>query len=154
MIKEQIGEVSKLTALSRGRNLFGYNPYPEEVIEGFNRNAVQSGISIMRIFDALNDTANIRSTIKYVKENGGMADCTVCYTVDPKFSNKTKVLSMLKGKRLPSNIFTIEYFVKMAKELEEMGADMITLKDMKKFRTPFCEKFLRDELVNFIILNN
>jgi len=130
LIKEQIGEVSKLTALSRGRNLFGYNPYPEEVIEGFNRNAVQSGISIMRIFDALNDTANVRSTIKYVKENGGMADCTVCYTVDPKFSNKTKVLSMLKGKRLPSNIFNIEYFVKMAKELEEMGADMITLKDM------------------------
>lgn len=47
-IKTAIGDVSKLTALSRGRNLFGYNPYPEEVIEGFNRNAVRSGIGIMR----------------------------------------------------------------------------------------------------------
>ena len=51
IIKKEIGNISHLTALSRGRNLFGYNPYPEEVIEGFNRNAVRSGISIMRIFD-------------------------------------------------------------------------------------------------------
>ncbi|SDB88635.1 carboxylase [Williamwhitmania taraxaci] len=129
-IKREIGDVSKLTALSRGRNLFGYNPYPESVIEGFNRNAVKSGISIMRIFDALNDASNIRSTIKYVKENGGIADCTVCYTVDPKFTRKEKFLALLKGKRLPSEIFTIDYFVKMARELEGMGADMITLKDM------------------------
>ena len=84
-IKAVIGDTSKLTALSRGRNLFGYNPYPESVIEGFNRNAVQSGIGIMRIFDALNDVDNIRSTIKVVKENGGIADATVCYTVDPHF---------------------------------------------------------------------
>ena len=62
-IKAVIGEKSKLTALSRGRNLFGYNPYPEEVIEGFNRNAVKSGIGIMRIFDALNDVSNMKSTI-------------------------------------------------------------------------------------------
>lgn len=129
-IKREIGDVSKLTALSRGRNLFGYNPYPESVIEGFNRNAVKSGISIMRIFDALNDASNIRSTIKYVKENGGIADCTVCYTVDPKFTRKEKLNALLKGKKLPSNIFTIDYFVKMACELEAMGADMITLKDM------------------------
>lgn len=129
-IKREIGDVSKLTALSRGRNLFGYNPYPESVIEGFNRNAVKSGISIMRIFDALNDASNIRSTIKYVKENGGIADCTVCYTVDPKFTRKEKFSALLKGKKLPSDIFTIDYFVKMARDLEAMGADMITLKDM------------------------
>ena len=129
-IKREIGDVSKLTALSRGRNLFGYNPYPESVIEGFNRNAVKSGIDIMRIFDALNDASNIRSTIKYVKESGGIADCTVCYTVDPKFTRKEKFTALLKGKRLPSNIFTIDYFVKMARDLEGMGADMITLKDM------------------------
>jgi oxaloacetate decarboxylase alpha subunit/pyruvate carboxylase subunit B len=128
--KKEMGGISHLTALSRGRNLFGYNPYPEEVIEGFNRNAVQSGISIMRIFDALNDTSNIGSTIKYVKENGGLADCVVCYTVDPKFSRRDKFKALLKGKKLPANIFTIDYFVKMAKELERMGADMITLKDM------------------------
>ncbi len=129
-IKKEIGEVSHLTALSRGRNLFGYNPYPEEVIEGFNRNAVQSGISIMRIFDALNDTNNIRSTIKYVKENGGLADCVTCYTVDPRFTRKERILARLKGKPLPKAIFTNDYFVNMAKELEAMGADMITLKDM------------------------
>ena len=129
-IKREIGNISHLTALSRGRNLFGYNPYPEEVIEGFNRNAVQSGISIMRIFDALNDTNNIKSTIKYVKENGGLADCVTCYTVDPKFTKKERLKARLKGKPLPKEIFTIDYFVNMAKELEKMGADMITLKDM------------------------
>ena len=129
-IKQEIGTISHLTALSRGRNLFGYNPYPEEVIEGFNRNAVQSGISIMRIFDALNDTSNIKSTIRYVKENGGMADCVVCYTVDPKFTRKERVTAYFKGKPLPKAIFTNDYFLKMALELEAMGADMITLKDM------------------------
>lgn len=135
-IKSVIGDSSKLTALSRGRNLFGYNPYPEEVIEGFNRNAVKSGISIMRIFDALNDTDNIRSTIKYVKENGGIADATVCYTVDPKFTHRDRFKAILKGKLLPKAIFNIEYFVKKAKELEAMGADMITLKDMAGLVTP------------------
>jgi len=129
-IKKEIGSISHLTALSRGRNLFGYNPYPESVIEGFNRNAVESGISIMRIFDALNDTNNIKSTIKYVKQHGGLADCVVCYTVDPKFTKKERFLSLLKGKRLPKDIFTIDYFVNMAKELERLGADMVTLKDM------------------------
>lgn len=135
-IKSVIGDISKLTALSRGRNLFGYNPYPEEVIEGFNRNAVQSGISIMRIFDALNDTENIRSTIKYVKENGGIADATVCYTVDPKFTTNDRIKAILKGKHLPKKIFSIDYFVKKAKELEAMGADMISLKDMAGLVTP------------------
>lgn len=135
-IKAAIGNSSKLTALSRGRNLFGYNPYPEEVIEGFNRNAVQSGISIMRIFDALNDTDNIRSTIKYVKENGGMADCTVCFTVDPKFSRKARIKAILSGKHLPKRIFTEEYYLRKAKELEAMGADIITLKDMAGLVTP------------------
>jgi pyruvate/oxaloacetate carboxyltransferase len=129
-IKKEIGDNAHLTALSRGRNLFGYNPYPEEVIEGFNRNAVQSGISIMRIFDALNDTNNIRSTIKYVKENGGIADCVACYTVDPNFTKRERFISQLRGKPLPGKIFTIGYYVNMAKELESMGADMITLKDM------------------------
>ncbi len=129
-IKREIGDSSKLTALSRGRNLFGYNPYPEDVIEGFNRNAVQSGIGIMRIFDCLNDVSNMVSTIRYVKENGAMADCAVCYTVDPKFTTRQKIKAMLKGKKLPSDIFTIPYFVAKAKEMQNLGADMITIKDM------------------------
>ncbi|MEI6575872.1 MAG: carboxylase [Bacteroidota bacterium] len=129
-IKRGIGDASLLTALSRGRNLFGYNPYPEDVIEGFNRNAVRSGIGIMRIFDALNDTNNIRSTIKYVKENGGIADATICYTVDPRFSIRDKVKALLHAQLLSPKVFTKEYFLTKAKELEAMGADMITVKDM------------------------
>jgi oxaloacetate decarboxylase alpha subunit/pyruvate carboxylase subunit B len=84
----------------------------------------------MRIFDALNDVSNIKSSIKYVKENGGMADATVCYTVDPHFSYKDRIKSWLQGKKLPNNIFPKEYFVDKAKELEALGADMITIKDM------------------------
>jgi oxaloacetate decarboxylase alpha subunit/pyruvate carboxylase subunit B len=135
-IKTAIGDVSKLTALSRGRNLFGYNPYPEEVIEGFNRNAVRSGIGIMRIFDALNDVDNMKSTIRYVKENGGLADCAISFTVDPKFTPKQKVKSWIHFKSLPHDIFTIEYFVTLAKHLEALGADMISIKDMAGLITP------------------
>ncbi len=129
-IKAVIGDSSKLTALSRGRNLFGYNPYPEEVIEGFNRFAIQSGIGIMRIFDALNDVDNVKSSIKYVKQNGGLADATICYTVDPHFSAKDRIKALLHAKLLPNNIFTDEYFVNKAVEMEALGADMITVKDM------------------------
>lgn len=129
-IKASVGDVSLLTALSRGRNLFGYNPYPEEVIEGFNRFAVQSGIGIMRIFDALNDVENMKSTIKYVTENGGIADCAISYTVDPKFSARQKFQSWVHFKSLPHNIFTIEYFVDKARQLEALGANMISIKDM------------------------
>jgi pyruvate/oxaloacetate carboxyltransferase len=127
-IKAVIGDVSKLTALSRGRNLFGYNPYPDSVIEGFNRNAVKSGIGIMRIFDALDDITNMKSTIHYVKMNGGLADCAVCYTVDPKYSFSYKMKRTLTGKKI--NIFTQDYFIELAKQLEGFGADIITIKDM------------------------
>ncbi len=129
-IKKGIGGTSKLTALSRGRNLFGYNPYPEKVIEGFNRNAIESGIDIMRIFDALNDVENMKSTIRIVHDNKGIADCAVCYTVDPKYTRKQKIKALLKGKKLPTSIFTEDYFLQKAKELEKLGADMITIKDM------------------------
>ncbi len=129
-IKAGIGDASRLTALSRGRNLFGYNPYPDEVIEGFCRNAVQSGIGIMRIFDALNDLSNQTATIKFVKEHGALADCAVCYTTDPHFTLAERLRARLTGKRIPGPIFTVEYFVGKAKELEKMGADLITIKDM------------------------
>lgn len=129
-LKKGFSENTKLTALSRGRNIFGYNPYPEDVIEGFNRLAVQSGIDIMRIFDALNDLNNMKSTIKYVKANGGMTDCAVCYTVDPRFSLKDRVKGIFGLKKIPPKIFTIDYFVDKAKELEELGADIISIKDM------------------------
>lgn len=129
-IKKAIGDVSYLTALSRGRNLFGYSPYPENVIEGFNKKAVQSGLGIMRIFDCLNDVENMKTTIQYVKEAGGIADCAVCYTVNPKFTFKQKVSALIHGKRLPKEIFDMEYFIGKAKEMEALGADMISIKDM------------------------
>jgi oxaloacetate decarboxylase alpha subunit/pyruvate carboxylase subunit B len=135
-INQALGNSTLLTALSRGRNLFGYSPYPDDVISGFNRNAIQSGISIMRIFDALNDTDNIRSTIKFVKENGGIADCTLVYTVDPKYSTREKMKALLHAKVLPTKIFTKDYFLKKAVELQEMGADIITIKDMAGLITP------------------
>jgi pyruvate/oxaloacetate carboxyltransferase len=135
-IHEVMGDSTLLTALSRGRNLFGYNPYPDDVISGFNRNAIRSGISIMRIFDALNDLNNIQSTIKSVKENGGIADCTIVYTVDPKYSTREKMKALFHAKVLPSKIFTKEYFLQKAIQLQEMGADIITIKDMAGLITP------------------
>jgi pyruvate/oxaloacetate carboxyltransferase len=129
-IKAVIGDSSKLTALSRGRNLFGYTPYPDSVIGGFCTNAVRSGVDIMRIFDALNDIDNMKSSIRFVKEAGGLADCAVCYTVDPKFSLGERLRALARGKRLPPQLFGVKYFVAKAKELAALGADMITIKDM------------------------
>lgn len=135
-IKDIVGNTSKLTALSRGRNLFGYNPYPEQVIEGFNRNAVKSGVDIMRIFDALNDISNLESTIRYVKENGGIADTAVCYTVDPKFPVPKKLFGLIKSSKKFEPIFSTKYFVDKAKTMERLGADMITVKDMAGLVSP------------------
>jgi pyruvate/oxaloacetate carboxyltransferase len=129
-IRNGFGGKTKLTALSRGRNLFGYSPYPEDVIEGFNRLAIKGGIDIMRIFDALNDLDNMQTTIDYVKKNGGLADCAVCYTVDPKFTFADRMKGVLSGKKIPPKIFTVDYFVEKCRHLEEMGADIITIKDM------------------------
>ena len=134
-IKKEIGDVSKLTALSRGRNLFGYAPYTDEIIEGFCRNSIESGLGIMRIFDCLNDVENVKSTIKYVKKYGGIADCAVCYTVDPKYP-KLSFWQKLMGKKNPAPVFTDEYFVEKAKELAALGADMITIKDMSGLIPP------------------
>ncbi len=129
-IKAGVAGASKLTALSRGRNLFGYTPYPDSVIEGFCRNSVRSGIDIMRIFDALNDISNMTGTLRYVKENGGLADCAICYTVDPRFTRMDRFKAFLSGRKLPGSLFNIPYYVARAKELEGLGADMISIKDM------------------------
>ena len=134
-IHEAVGDVSKLTALSRGRNLFGYAPYTDEIIDGFCRNSIESGLGIMRIFDCLNDVDNVKSTIKYVKKYGGIADCAVCYTVDPKYP-KLSLWDKLKGKKNPAPVFTDDYFVDKAKQLAALGADMITIKDMSGLIPP------------------
>ena len=74
----------KLTARFRAAHLFGYAPYTDEII-GVLPECHRIGLDIMRMFDALNDVDNVKSTIKYVKKYGGIADCAVCYTVDPKY---------------------------------------------------------------------
>lgn len=135
-IKEQTADVSKLCALSRGRNLFGYNPYPDEIIEGFCRNSIRSGIDIMRVFDALNDVNNMRSTIRYVKKFGGTADCALCYTIDPRHSPVERIKAALHGHPLHKPVFTNEYFLSKALQLESLGADMITIKDMSGLIPP------------------
>ena len=116
--------ISLLSALSRGRNLFGYVPYPESVLEGFYREAIKNGLNIMRIFDALNDIDNIKSSIKMINELGGIADTAVCYTIDPK------------GTPEDEKIFTDEYFVNLAVEMEKLGAKMVTVKDMAGLVNP------------------
>ena len=134
-IYKAVGKVSKLTALSRGRNLFGYAPYPDDVIDGFCRNAIESGLGIMRIFDALNDVDNVKSTIKYVKQYGGIADCAVCYTVDPKYPEPS-FMQRLMGRKQPQPVFTDAYFLDKAKQMAALGADMITIKDMSGLIPP------------------
>ena len=134
-IHKAVGNVSKLTALSRGRNLFGYAPYPDDVIDGFCRNSIESGLGIMRIFDALNDVDNVKSTVKYVKQYGGIADCAVCYTVDPKYP-EPGFFAKLMGRKSHEQVFTDAYFLDKAKQMAALGADMITIKDMSGLIPP------------------
>ncbi len=134
-IRKAVGDVSKLTALSRGRNLFGYSPYTDEIIDGFCRNSIRSGLGIMRIFDALNDVDNIKSTVKYVNQYGGIADCAVCYTVDPKYP-EPGFFARLMGRKKPRAVFTDAYFLDKARQMAALGADMITIKDMSGLIPP------------------
>ncbi|MDE6218008.1 MAG: carboxylase [Muribaculaceae bacterium] len=116
--------ISLLSALSRGRNLFGYVPYPDSVLEGFYKKAIENGLNVMRIFDALNDINNIKGSIRMINELGGVSDTAVCYTVDPK------------GTPEAEKIFTDEYFVNLALEMEALGAKMVTVKDMAGLVSP------------------
>lgn len=144
-ISEAIGGKSLLSALSRGRNLFGYVPYPDSVLEGFYKEAIKNGLNVMRIFDALNDIDNVKESIRMINELGGIADAAVCYTVDPKDEapaapQKKGFFASLFGKKeevaTPEKIFTDEYFVEKAKEMERLGAKIITLKDMAGLVSP------------------
>ena len=113
-----------IRALCRGQNLFGYNPYPDEVVEKFNYNAVKNGVGVMRIFDALNDPNNLKTAIKAVKSAGGIFDGAIAYTTGP--------------------IFNVEYFVNYAKALEKEGADVISIKDMAGLLSPeLCYKLIK-----------
>lgn len=132
---------SLLTALSRGRNLFGYVPYPTPVIEGFYKSAIADGLNVMRIFDALNDLDNVRESVEIINRLGGIPDGAVCYTVDPKDEEKHSSVGffgklMGRGKKSQEKIFTDEYFIEKARGYEQMGAKIITIKDMAGLINP------------------
>jgi pyruvate carboxylase subunit B len=143
---DTVGDKSLFSALSRGRNLFGYVPYPNSVLEGFYKEAIKNGLNVMRIFDALNDIDNVRESIRMINELGGIPDAAVCYTVDPKEEapaapKKKGFFASLFGKKeeapaAPKKIFTDEYFVNLAVEMERLGAKIITLKDMAGLVNP------------------
>ncbi len=145
-ISKEMKGISMLSALSRGRNLFGYVPYPDTVLSGFYKEAIDNGLNVMRIFDALNDIDNVRESIKLINQMGGVPDGAVCYTVDPKpvaapAEAPKGFFAKLFGKKAapapePEKIFTDEYFVEKAKAMEALGAKIITLKDMAGLVTP------------------
>jgi len=107
---------TKLQMLFRGQNILGYKHYADDVVDQFCAKSIENGIDIIRIFDALNDVRNLEQAIKSTKKYGGEVEATLSYTISP--------------------IHNEEYFVKLAKELEEMGADAICIKDMANLLLP------------------
>ena len=105
-----------LQMLLRGQNLVGYRHYSDDIVVKFVEHAAKSGIDIFRIFDAVNDIRNMEVSIKTAKRVGAHVQGTVCYTISP--------------------VHTIPLYVKMAKELEEMGCDSLCIKDMAGLISP------------------
>jgi methylmalonyl-CoA carboxyltransferase 5S subunit len=102
--------------LLRGQNLLGYRHYEDSVVTRFVEKAAENGMDVFRVFDALNDTRNLQTSIKAVKSTGKHAQGTICYTISP--------------------VHTVEKFVQMAQELKEMGVDSICIKDMAALLKP------------------
>ena len=109
--------------LIRGQNLVGYRHYADDVVNAFVDKACEIGIDIFRCFDALNDFRNMESCAERIKANGKQFQGAVCYS--------------LTDVRLGGEVYTLEYFVKKAKELEQMGADAVCIKDMAGLLSPF-----------------
>ena len=108
---------TKLQMLFRGQNILGYKHYADDVVDAFVKKSIENGIDVIRIFDALNDTRNLRAAITATKKYGGICEAAISYTTSP--------------------VHNEEYFVKLAKELEEMGADTICIKDMANLLLPY-----------------
>lgn len=108
--------------LFRGSNAVGYKNYPDNVIRAFIKEAADEGIDIFRVFDSLNWLEAIKPSIYAVKECGKVAEGTMCYTGDITDETRDK--------------YTLEYYVKMAKEIEKSGADMVGIKDMSSLLKP------------------
>ena len=108
--------------LLRGQNLLGYRHYADDVVEKFVAKSVENGVGVIRVFDALNDPRNLEVSMRAIKKYGGICEATICYTS-----------AVVDGQE----VFTDEYFVDLAKQLEERGADNICLKDMANLLLPF-----------------
>lgn len=110
LFQETLGSSKKIRALLRGQNLFAYQPFPDDLVISFVKQATVSGVGIMRIFDALNDIRNLQTAILATKAAGGVVEGALCYTTSP--------------------VHTTDYFVDFALKLQAEGADQIAIKDM------------------------
>ncbi len=108
---------TKLQMLFRGQNILGYRHYSDDVVEYFVQKSIANGIDILRIFDALNDARNLKTAIDATKREGGHGQAGMSYTTSPYHTN--------------------ENFAAYAKQLEEMGADSICIKDMSGLLLPY-----------------
>ncbi|HHW24910.1 MAG TPA: oxaloacetate decarboxylase subunit alpha [Clostridiales bacterium] len=108
---------TKLQMLFRGQNILGYRHYADDVVEYFVEKSLANGIDIIRIFDALNDPRNLETAVKATIREGGHVQAALSYTTSP--------------------VHSIEYFAKFAKQLEEMGAHSICIKDMAGLLRPY-----------------
>lgn len=107
---------TKLEMLLRGQNVVGYRHYSDDVVEEFVKRAYDNGIEVFRIFDALNDTRNMRKSIETAKRLGAIVKGVLSYAISP--------------------VHTIEYYVSVAKELVDMGIDIISIKDQAGLLSP------------------
>ncbi|MGC9348154.1 MAG: hypothetical protein ACP5JG_08465 [Anaerolineae bacterium] len=106
----------RFRVLLRGQNLFAYQPFPDDLVIAFVKEAVRSGAGLMRVFDALNDWRNLQIAMLATKAYGGRLEAALSYTVSP--------------------VHTIDYYVDLALKLEEEGADSIAVKDMAGLLRP------------------
>ncbi len=107
---------TKLQMLLRGQNLLGYKHYPDDVVRMFVKKSIENGIDIIRIFDALNDVRNIEVAVDETLKNGAIASGAISYTKSP--------------------IHNLESYVKLAKDMENMGCQTICIKDMAGIMGP------------------
>lgn len=116
---------TKLQMLLRGQNLVGYRNYADDVVEAFVKKAAEVGIDIFRVFDALNDERNFITAFRAIKKWGKHIQGAISYSLT------------LKEKKLGGPIFNIDYYVRKAKIIEDMGADSLCIKDMAGIISPY-----------------
>lgn len=120
--------------LFRSSNGVGYTAYPDNVVEGFVRQAAKSGVDVFRIFDCHNWFPSMKLAIETVVETGKICEAAVCYTGDILDPNRTK--------------YTLDYYLDLASELKAAGAHVIGLKDMGGLLKPAAAKVLVEAMKN------